>query len=868
MRYSSNAPAIAYAAPGTKLSVLGAVLLLIAGCLLGIGHLIIELFSPIATEPSGVLTVHGNYVAVAIALGAIGGIAVIVGIAINSKLPASKKLRARVRAGIFDPRFGNPLHLRDGEVVPRVVCKETEAGRFEISISTLSSTVDEVAKLAECISARLCGRFSRYAVVLTEADVASNHVTFFVQDVTLHHEIEASSVEEMSPPSAYELRVQDGTNIDLRTSGSMLVAGKTRSGKTTGVIALLIQALLSGPDEYGSQVLIIDPKQAELSRLPHVVSLGPDGDAHAILEALALFAESIKKRQSVLNDRSAETGDAVHWWDAGFHVSVLFLDEYVALRTMFPKRASKEDPDYCLATFDGLVKRIVTMGASAGCYAIISIAEASVEEGGLPSMVRSACSTRTLFRPTLPEARLIWDADRLADLAAPRTYGPGDAWFSSTDGVPTALFHFFEISPRHAPWGACYPKAHLGARSRKQAKSLVFEKGSGTMSGSSPIKTRAMMYEQQLSHLPASVDDMYGKIAALSPKRYAGIVHDCDQTDAGRPTAAHLHVMMEFANPRSVRSIAKALGDKPERIEAWKAGVENGFSYLCHKTDGARSKHQYDPGLVRANFDYPALLASIESRVTRARSHSNIKILLDDLLEGRIDKEALVSQLSGSEYARAKRQVEDVYARRLQVQAVEWRAKMVEEGRRVQTVWIFGPAGTGKSTLAEQYARRKGGRCFVSGSTRDIFQGYAGEHSVILDELRPKSIPYADLLRLTDPFAIGHEVMAPSRYSDKPVAADLIVITSPYSPCEFFYEQGNNADTDGFDQLERRLAAVIEMQQREICLCQYAGNGWYLPMPDYTRPNPYSRFARGDDSSADPTKVYESVLGTSADSSD
>lgn len=128
------------------------------------------------------------------------------------------------------------------------------------------------------------------------------------------------------------------------------------------------------------------------------------------------------------------------------------------------------------------------------------------------------------------------------------------------------------------------------------------------MSGSSPIKTRAMMYEQQLSHLPDSVDDMYSKIAALSPKRYAGIVHDRDQTDAGRPAAAHLHVMMEFANPRSIRSIAKALGDKPERIETWKTGVENGFSYPCHKTDGARSKHQYDPGLVRANFDYPALL--------------------------------------------------------------------------------------------------------------------------------------------------------------------------------------------------------------------------------------------------------------------
>lgn len=161
---------------------------------------------------------------------------------------------------------------------------------------------------------------------------------------------------------------------------------------------------------------------------PHVVSLGPDGDAHAILEALALFAESIKKRQSVLNDRSAETGDAVHWWDAGFHVSVLFLDEYVALRTMFPKRASKEDPDYCLATFDGLVKRIVTMGASAGCYAIISIAEASVEEGGLPSMVRSACSTRTLFRPTCPRrasygTRTGWPTSRLPALTVRAMHG-------------------------------------------------------------------------------------------------------------------------------------------------------------------------------------------------------------------------------------------------------------------------------------------------------------------------------------------------------------------------------------------------------------------------------------------------------------
>ena len=90
---------------------------------------------------------------------------------------------------------------------------------------------------------------------------------------------------------------------------------------------------------------------------------------------------------------------------------------------------------------------------------------------------------------------------------------------------------------------------------------------------------------------------------------------------------------------------------------------------------------------------------------------------------------------------------------------------MLKGERRVESVWIFGPAGTGKSTLAKLYAKRKGEPFFVSGSTRDIFQGYEGKHTVILDELRPSSIPYADLLRITDPYAMEHEVMAPSRYS-------------------------------------------------------------------------------------------------------
>lgn len=435
MRFSKEAPAIVYAAPSAKILVLGAVLAFAAVFIGLVGTLILNLLPLVAEDPSAATEMSEPFFGAATAVGILALGVVATGAAAWARSSDATRLLARVRSGLFDPRFGNPLRLRDGEVLPRVDCRECEDGRFELAVDASSSTVEEIAKLAPSISSRLSGRFSRFAVVLSEADEASNRVTFLIEDVTVRREIVAEDVPDLVSPSPYQLRVQEGTSIDLQTSGSMLVAGKTRSGKTTGVISLLLQALSAGPDDYGSQVLIVDPKQAELSRLRHVVTLDPNGGARTILDALRRFAESIGERQRALNDMSAKTGDAVHWWDAGFHVSIVFIDEYVALRTILPKRGSKEEPDYCLATFDGLTKRIVTMGASAGCYAIISIAEASVEEGGLPAMIRSACSTRVLFRPTLPGARLMWDAERLRGFAVSRTFGPGEAWFSSTDGT-------------------------------------------------------------------------------------------------------------------------------------------------------------------------------------------------------------------------------------------------------------------------------------------------------------------------------------------------------------------------------------------------------------------------------------------------
>lgn len=425
-----------YAAASTKLIMLAVVSIIISG---------VAWFLKAATSnlPGGILATADTIAAIAhhimllslILLG-LGALSIIAAVWMYYTTPDQREICRLVRRALCCPTYGNPLHFREGELLPDISCVATAPGVYELTVSATSCTIEDIQKAASSVSSALDKpKYRQYAVTQIRADLAYNGVTFVLEDVTVDRALVVRSVDELRPATPTKLVVQQDTYIDLTTSGSMLVAGKTRSGKTTAVISLLLQVLLAGRDNYGSEVIVIDPKRAELSQLPHVVTLTEDGSAEEILSAIQRFADSITRRQQVLNELSKQRGDAVHWWVAGLRPSLLFLDEFVALRAILPTKPSKDNPDYCVATFDALLKRVVTMGASAGCYVIISIAEASVQEGGLPAMLRSAMSTKILFRPTMPEARLMWDASKLEALTDARPFAQGDAWFSSTDGL-------------------------------------------------------------------------------------------------------------------------------------------------------------------------------------------------------------------------------------------------------------------------------------------------------------------------------------------------------------------------------------------------------------------------------------------------
>lgn len=345
-----------------------------------------------------------------------------------------KRIEYCVKKRLFDPRYGNPLGFKDGELLPPVKCRRIKSTTFDITVNAVSCTVEDLLKIAPVISSSINGRYRQYAAISSEADEAFNCVTYRIVDVLTDRSLTAYSAERLKSPDKTIIPVDTETYIDLKTSGSILVAGKTRSGKTTGIIAILLSVLQHGRDKYDSHVIIIDPKLAELSMIPQTITINPNGDAEALALKMKEFEDSMRTRQAVLNQLSKETGNAVKWWEAGMNPSFMFIDEYVALKCLIRKPV-KGNGGFNLAGFEDLLKRIITMGASAGCFVIISIAEASVEEGGLPSMLKSAMTTKILFKPTVEEARLIWNSERLRCLNLGRNYGAGDCWFSSTDGV-------------------------------------------------------------------------------------------------------------------------------------------------------------------------------------------------------------------------------------------------------------------------------------------------------------------------------------------------------------------------------------------------------------------------------------------------
>jgi len=321
---------------------------------------------------------------------------------------------------------------------------------------------------------------------------------------------------------------------------------------------------------------------------------------------------------------------------------------------------------------------------------------------------------------------------------------------------------------------------------------------------------RSVMYMQYLEYLNFdSVDELGERLEEYYPKgsnvQWGYIVHDKDIKPDGSLKRPHIHVMIYNPDKFSLTKLKEVFNEtKQQYFENFKNKLA-GFMYLVHAGKKDSGKYQYDVTDVVTNFDYIGYMSQ------RHHIKSRIDEILLSVSKGDITFQDIMNDEEMSMmYINHKNKFES--ALKL---ATERRKRIIEEkGINKTVVFVYSDdkrSGTGKTFYAKhkanEYAKRTGKTIYETSSSNDPFQDYRDEEIVILDDIRPSDFEVNDMLKLLDNNQI---TSSRSRYSNKTILADLIIITSIYTPVEFF-ERMINVTDEPIDQFIRRITYAAKI---------------------------------------------------------
>ena len=342
----------------------------------------------------------------------------------------------------------------------------------------------------------------------------------------------------------------------------------------------------------------------------------------------------------------------------------------------------------------------------------------------------------------------------------------------------------------------------------------------------SPKRSPVLMLVQQESKLSLPIKELQDRIEHLKNMgliKWAYILHDKDKDKHDKLVAPHYHFTLQFKKRVSVDAVAKRLKESPSQFEIMtkrgrdaKVSANNAFAYLVHRTEKAKGKHQYDPKEVIASFNYPKFIKDIAEQMTP-------KDILEMLGEGKITKHEAQEQImafGAPTLGTYKKKIDDIHSARLDIEYQEWLKEMKALKEPIKVIWCYGAGGVGKTRYAKDWAVRQGLNYYICSGSNSPFDGLndlsAKEQEVlIIDELRPKTLKYPDLLQILDP--MNFEKVAVARYHNPHIMAKAIFVCTVYNPYQFYLQIPNlDRHIDTFDQLSRRIGLNMEVTTYNI----------------------------------------------------
>lgn len=305
---------------------------------------------------------------------------------------------------------------------------------------------------------------------------------------------------------------------------------------------------------------------------------------------------------------------------------------------------------------------------------------------------------------------------------------------------------------------------------------------------------------------------------------YAYILHDKDvynrldlennpDKKIGDKKDDHYHIgfRTKYSNPFS--TISNRYKVEENLIEKIKSNRFSDYlAYLTHAN--AKDKYQYEDKEVITTIENWIEIRNAKMATNRALEESEkFDLLIEQAANGDITRDDVGSKISKAFYSKKKTFFENAFKL-----AQEEKAKNINlNGIDKKIIYVNGSSGCGKSTYARQFAIKQGYSFYVSGSSNDVLDGYAGQECIILDDIRGENFELSDLLKLIDNNSASEYK---SRYNNKLVTAKMIIITNVQS-LNTFTKNIRSKNKEDLKQVRRRITVKVEMDKEEVKIYSY-----------------------------------------------
>ena len=308
---------------------------------------------------------------------------------------------------------------------------------------------------------------------------------------------------------------------------------------------------------------------------------------------------------------------------------------------------------------------------------------------------------------------------------------------------------------------------------------------------------------------------------------YFYILHENDTNELGDIEQPHYHICMRYTTDSSFsfKVVKKAFPFGMIQVgRHWNSMVQ----YLIHKNN--QKKTQHDKSEIVTNVDAETLQFYLDSEYQdpKKKEDETLTELLDMILDGLGRKEYLLMLDSNREkYLPIHKKYATKINEFFKIQKTLFAEKAKK--RDIQTIFIEGAAGSGKSAYAVSLAESQGLTYYVSGSSNDVMEGYDNEDVLIIDDGRSSIFKYSDFLKIIDPHV---STAIQSRYNNKTFVGKMIIITS-YVPLHEWYRKCTNNDemdkdyngSSAREQLDRRINTVIKVDAAQIKVYYHDSEG-------------------------------------------